>query len=472
MYRLRAAKVNFKYIARRFNYCFCRGDGVFLQPSDPEHKPPLLYADSTKRMKWEPLVSDLLKRKDIKEQWDLISRHAVDLLPQDEFLEKLRRSIDEKRPLRVKQGFDPTAPDIHLGHTVGIHKLKQFQELGHRVVLIVGDYTSLVGDPSGRSATRPMLTYEEIMRNAETYQTQFFKILDKSKTEVRYNGEWFKEMDFRAVMHLAGQYTVARLLERDDFSQRMQNQTPISIHELFYPLMQAYDSVAIEADVELGATEQRFNLLAGRAIQQAYGKEPQCVLTLPILVGLDGEKKMSKSLGNYVGITEAPREIFGKVMSIPDNLIYSYFELTTNATSRELNDIKSALDDSKTNPMALKKQLGERLVDMYHGAGDGRSAREEFERVFSKKELPDDMPELSVEDLRAMELDPQKVYLVHLMSKAGLTKSNGEARKLIQSGAVTLDGEKISDPDFEFSLSAPEMILKVGKRRFLKLKLG
>ena len=417
-------------------------------------------------------MSELLKRKDIKEQWDLLSRGVVDLLPQDEFLEKLRRSIDENRPLRVKQGFDPTAPDIHLGHTVGMRKLKQFQDLGHTVVLIVGDYTSLVGDPSGRSATRPMLTYDEIMRNAETYQVQFFKVLDKAKTEVRFNGDWFKKMDFQAIMHLAGQYTVARLLERDDFSQRMQNQTPISIHELFYPLMQAYDSVAIESDVEIGATEQRFNLLAGRTIQQAYGKEPQCVLTLPILVGLDGEKKMSKSLANYVGITESPREMFGKVMSIPDNLIYSYFELATDVTVAELSEIKAHLHDSKTNPMVVKKRLGERLVDMYHEAGDGRSAREEFERVFSKKELPDDMPELTAEDLRKLELDPDKLYLVHLMSKAELTKSNGEARKLIQSGAVTLDGEKITDPDCEFSLAASEMILKVGKRRFLKLKRG
>jgi tyrosyl-tRNA synthetase len=421
-------------------------------------------------MKRESLVSELLKRKDIKAQWDLISRGVVDLLPEDEFLEKVRRSIDENRPLRVKQGFDPTAPDIHLGHTVGMRKLKQFQDLGHTVVLIVGDYTSLVGDPSGRSATRPMLTYEEIMRNAETYQDQFFRILDKSKTEVRFNGEWFKQMDFRAIMHLAGQYTVARLLERDDYAQRMQNQTPISIHELFYPLMQAYDSVAIEADVELGATEQRFNLLAGRVIQQAYGKEPQCVLTLPILVGLDGEKKMSKSLGNYIGITESPRDIFGKIMSIPDNLIYSYFELTTDCTISELAEIKAQLEDLQTNPMAIKKQLGERLVDMYHGAGDGRRAREEFERVFSKKELPDDMPELSADALRALEIDPARIYLVHLMSRADLTKSNGEARKLIQSGAVTLDGEKVSDPDFEFALAAPEMILKVGKRRFLRLK--
>lgn len=413
---------------------------------------------------------NLLSRVDIQEQWAVISRGAVDLLPEVEFLEKIRRSIDENRPLRVKQGFDPTAPDIHLGHTVGMYKLKQFQELGHTVVLIVGDYTSLVGDPSGRSATRPVLAYDEIMKNAETYQEQFFKVLDRSRTEIRFNGEWFKGMDFIEVMQLAGKYTVARLLERDDFSKRMQENTPISLHELMYPLMQAYDSVAIEADVEIGATEQKFNLLAGRTIQEAYGKEPQCILTLPILVGLDGVKKMSKSLGNYVGITEPPREIFGKLMSIPDEQIYSYFELAADVSLEQLAEIKQRLEDSSANPMDIKKMLGERIVDMYHAAGDGRQAREEFERVFSQKKLPDDMPEMTAADLKKLKLDPTAIYLVHLMSKAGLTKSNGEARKLIQGGGVSLDGEKIESPDFEFALGDQEMILKVGKRRFLKLK--
>jgi tyrosyl-tRNA synthetase len=275
-------------------------------------------------------------------------------------------------------------------------------------------------------------------------------------------------MSFIEIMNLAAKFTVARLLERDDFTKRLAAQTPISIHELFYPLMQGYDSVAIKADLELGATEQKFNLLAGRTIQEAYGVAPQLVLTMPILVGTDGEKKMSKSLGNYIGIDESPREIFGKAMSIPDKLIYQYFELATDKTSERLGEIKSALSDPSVNPMQIKKELGEALVDMYHSSGSGREAREEFERIFSRKQLPDDMPEIDVSRLRELEIDPGKVYLVHLISKTGLAKSNGEARKLITAGAVSIDGEKITDQDFEFKLDG-EKILKVGKRRFLRL---
>ncbi|MCK4373017.1 MAG: tyrosine--tRNA ligase, partial [candidate division Zixibacteria bacterium] len=268
------------------------------------------------------------------------------MLPVGEFEKRLVESIEQNRPLRVKQGFDPTSPDIHLGHTVGIRKLRQFQNLGHKIVLIVGDYTAMVGDPSGQSATRPQLTYDDIMKNAETYQEQFFKILDKSKTEVRFNGEWFKQMEFAEIMHLATKYTVARMLERDDFTKRMRRGTPISIHELFYPLMQGYDSVAIKADVEIGATEQTFNLLAGRTIQEAYGVRPQLVLTMPILVGLDGERKMSKSLGNYIGVDEPAREIFGKVMSLPDKLIYSYYELATDVDEQMLEQVADRLKNS------------------------------------------------------------------------------------------------------------------------------
>lgn len=407
-------------------------------------------------------------RKEFDHQMEVISRGVVELLPEEEFKHKLRRSIAENIPLRVKQGFDPTSPDIHLGHTVGIRKLKQFQELGHKIVLIVGDYTSMIGDPSGQSATRPQLQYDEIMKNSETYQDQFFKILDKSKTEVRFNGEWFREMDFLEIMKLATRFTVARLLERDDFSKRMQNQTPISLHELFYPLMQGYDSVAIKADIELGATEQTFNLLAGRPIQEAYGVEPQCILTMPILVGLDGEMKMSKSLGNYIGIDEPPREIFGKAMSIPDRLIYDYFELATEVSLKELADIKAQLEDSSVNPMDIKKRLGVTLVDMYHKDGSGHVARDEFERIFSQKQLPDEIPELGVEALAKLGLDAKSLYLVHLLTKSGLTKSNGEARKLVGAGAVTLNDEKVTDVDFEFPLQK-ESILKVGKRRFLRL---
>ncbi|PWB75376.1 tyrosine--tRNA ligase, partial [candidate division GN15 bacterium] len=289
-------------------------------------------------------------QREFEHQWEIISRGAVDLLPEEEFKEKVKKSISENRPLRIKQGFDPTSPDIHLGHTVGIRKLKHFQDLGHQIVLIVGDYTGLIGDPSGRSATRPQLSYDEIMRNAETYEKQFFRILDRSKTEIRFNGEWFKKMEFAEVMRLAAQYTVARLLERDDFTIRFKAGLPISVHELMYPLMQAYDSVAIRADVEIGGTEQKFNLLAGRTIQEAYGVPPQCVLTLPLLTGLDGSNKMSKSLGNYIGIEETPKEIFGKTMSIPDNLIHEYYLLATEIPRSRLDEIRAILADGKTNP--------------------------------------------------------------------------------------------------------------------------
>ncbi len=406
--------------------------------------------------------------REFKHQWEILSRGAVDILPEDEFERKLKRSISKNKPLRVKQGFDPTAPDIHLGHTVGIRKLRQFQELGHQIVLIVGDFTAMVGDPSGRSATRPKLSYDEVMSHAETYLSQFFAILDKSKTEVRMNGEWFRKMNFADIMELAGKFTVARLLERDDFSKRFGEGTPISIHELFYPLMQGYDSVAIKADIEIGGTDQKFNLLCGRTIQEAYGIEPQCILTMPLLIGLDGEKKMSKSTGNYIGIDEPPREIFGKAMSIPDNLIYTYFELATEVPARRLAEIKATLEDPKTNPMGLKKELAETLVDMYHPAGSGKEAREEFERIFSKGQLPDEIPQISSAQLKAQEIDPNKIYLVHLMTRNDLAKSNSEARKLIQAGGVSIDNEKVTEVDFEFSLNR-EMILKVGKRRFLKI---
>ena len=407
--------------------------------------------------------------KEVERQMEIIGRGTVDILPLNEMKDKLARSIRDNRPLRVKQGFDPTAPDIHLGHAVCIRKLKQFQELGHQVVLIVGDYTGLVGDPSGRSATRPQLEYDVILENAKTYQEQFFKILDASKTEVVRNGDWFKKMQFAEVMHLAAKYTVARVLERDDFAIRFREGSPISVHELMYPLMQAYDSVAIRADVEIGATEQKFNLLAGRTIQESYGLEPQCILTMPVLVGTDGERRMSKSLGNYIGIDETPREMFGKVMSIPDRLIYDYFLYTTNATSAELEAVKRRLADGATNPMELKRELGIAIVDAYHPAGSGKEASEEFTRMFSEKELPDEMPELNPSELKKLGVDPAKIYLVHLMTKAGLARSSSEARQLIESGSVRLDGDKVVDINAELALKS-EVVLKVGKRRFLRLK--
>ncbi|SYZ73399.1 Tyrosine--tRNA ligase [Candidatus Zixiibacteriota bacterium] len=403
-------------------------------------------------------------KQEFERQFELISRGAVELLPEEEFKERLRKSINENKPLRVKQGFDPTAPDIHIGHTVGIRKLKQFQDLGHKIVLIVGDYTALVGDPSGRSATRPQLSYDKIMENAKTYQQQFFKILDESKTEIHHNGEWFSKMSFKDILELAAKFTVARMLERDDFDKRYKAGNPISIHELYYPLMQAYDSVAIKADVEIGATEQKFNLLTGREIQLDYGISPQVVLTLPVLVGLDGQNRMSKSMGNYIGIDEPPGEIFGKVMSIPDNLIYSYFELATDVPMEELAVIKGQLGDREINPMILKKRLAETLVRMYHNSDAAMRAREEFERVFSKKELPDEISEF---DCRAYGTE---VWIIKLLTDAGLAASGSEARRLIRGGGVSIDARKIDDENAKVTLKN-ELLLKVGKRRFLRLKL-
>lgn len=398
-------------------------------------------------------------------QFEIISRGAVEILPGDEFKTRLKKSIDDNKPLRVKQGFDPTAPDIHLGHTVGIRKLKQFQQLGHKIVLIIGDYTGLVGDPSGRSATRPQLSYEQIMANAETYQKQFFKILDKSKTEIHFNGEWFKKMSFQEILGLASRFTVARILERDDFDKRFKANNPISIHELFYPLMQAYDSVAIKADVEIGATEQKFNLLTGREIQQDYGLEPQLILTMPVLVGVDGHNRMSKSLGNYIGIDEPPNEIFGKVMSIPDNLIYSYFELVTDVSAEELEQIRTSLRDESVNPRDIKMKLGETIVEMYHSHNDAVAARDEFIRMFRHKQLPDEVPEF---DCRG--LGP-KVWIVKILTDAGMAASNGEARRLIKGGGVSLNNEKITDDNLEIT-PQDGMLIKAGKRRFIKLRVG
>ena len=397
--------------------------------------------------------------KDFKEQKDIIKRGIEELLPEKEFDALLQKSIDEDKPLRVKQGFDPTAPDIHLGHTVCLRKLKQFQELGHLVVLIIGDYTGMVGDPSDKNETRPRLTHEEVMANAKTYEEQFFKVLDKDRTEVHYNGEWFEKLPFSEVMNLASKFTVARMLERDDFSKRYKSEKPISIHEFFYPLMQGYDSVAIKADVEIGATEQKFNLLIARKIQEEFNVKPQCVLTMPVLPGTDGKMRMSKSTGNYIGINETPKDIYGKTMSIPDELIYPYFELVTEATSEQLTVIKNSLDSSDTNPMELKKQLAGDLVRLYHGKEASEKAETEFTNQFAKGNLPGDIPEV-----KAVEGD----LIVDLMAANNITTSKGEARRLITQGGVRIDGEKISEIDHKVK-SGSEFILKAGKRRFLKI---
>ena len=397
----------------------------------------------------------------VKEQLEIIKRGVEELISEEEMVRKLENSIKTHQPLRIKQGFDPTAPDIHLGHTVGIRKLRQFQELGHTIVLIIGDYTGLVGDPSGKNETRPRLQYETLMKNAETYENQFFKILDRSKTEIHYNGEWFAKMKFDEIMNLAAKFTVARILERDDFTKRYKEGNPISLHEFFYPLMQGYDSVAIKADVELGATEQKFNLLTARDVQREYGQEPQVILTLPVLEGIDGGQRMSKSLGNYIGIDDEPDEMYGKIMSIPDNLILKYFTLVTDYSLAQLQEVKRRLNDGQTNPMVLKKELARTIIKMYHSESAARQAEQNFEQIFSKKKTPDDIEEIIIPSS-----DLPKP-LVKLLTECGAVSSNGEARRLIQQGGVRINDKKINDINYAIQ-NKGEYITKVGKRRFFK----
>lgn len=397
--------------------------------------------------------------QEIERQLVVIRDGIEELIPEPEMVKKLERSIATRTPLRVKQGFDPTAPDIHLGHTIGLRKLRQFQDLGHTVVLIVGNYTALVGDPSGRSATRPSLTEEQVMANAQTYLDQFFKVVDKERTEVRWNGDWFKAMSFLEILRLTSQMTIARVLERDDFEKRFQAGDPIGVHELLYPLMQAYDSVMIRADVEIGATEQKFNLLTGRDIQIAYGQEPQAILTLPVLEGTDGVRRMSKSLGNYIGISEAPREIYGKVMSLPDSLIERYFRLATDATAAERNAVARTLADPKTNPMDSKKALAHRLVRMYHGPDAAEEAQDQFEKQFSRREIPSDLPTITVEPGRFRARD-----LMMLAFPGEYTGSKAGA--LFKQGAVYVNGERVTDitASIEVGDGQSEVIFKVGRK--------
>ena len=402
------------------------------------------------------------KSAEIERQLEVIRSGIEELIPEAELVRKLERSLASGKPLRVKQGFDPTAPDIHLGHTIGLRKLRQFQDLGHQVVLIVGSYTALVGDPSGRSQTRPTLSEEEVHANAQTYLDQFFKVVDKAKTEVRWNGEWFKAMSFVDVLKLTSRFTVARILERDDFDIRFKKGEPISVHELLYPLMQAYDSVVIRADIEIGATEQKFNLLTGRDIQAAYDVEPQVILTLPVLEGLDGVRRMSKSLGNYIGIAEPPKEIYGKVMSLPDKLIERYFRLVTDATPEECSEVAKSLRDG-ANPMALKKALAHRIVRMYHGKTAADFAQEEFEKQFSRRELPSDLP--------TVELEPGAIRARDLVMRAFPNQYTGNsAGNLFKQGAVYIGGERVTDAAKEIRVGGGvggaqgEVIIKIGRK--------
>ncbi len=402
-------------------------------------------------------------RHTIEEQVALIERGTVDLISKEDLVAKLKRSEATGKPLRVKAGFDPTAPDLHLGHTVLIQKLKHFQDLGHQILFLIGDFTGMIGDPTGKSETRKPLTREQVTANAETYKEQIFKILDPDRTEVVFNSAWLGELSSHDFIKLASQLTVARMLEREDFKVRFENQRPIAIHEFMYPLIQGYDSVALEADVEIGGTDQRFNLLMGRDLQRTWGQEPQVVLTLPLLEGLDGVNKMSKSLGNYIGITEPADDIYGKVLSASDDLMFRYYELLSDLSSEEIAALKEGIDNGSLHPKAVKQQLARELTARFYDQETAQRAEENFERVFKQGELPDEMPEIE------LPAGPEPVWLPKLLADAGLVKSNGEARRLVKQNAVTVNEEKVIDDTLTLPATG-ELLLKVGKRRFCRVR--
>ena len=397
----------------------------------------------------------------INEQMDLIRRGTFEIIPEDELVHKLERSIKEGKTLNIKLGCDPSRPDLHIGHSVVLRKLAHFQSLGHLAILIIGDFTGMIGDPSGRNVTRPALSLKETREHGISYFEQASKILDRDKTKIVYNSEWLSKMSFEDVIKLSSKYTVARMLERDDFTKRYKSGEPISMHEILYPLAQAMDSVAIKSDVELGGTDQKFNLLVGRDIQREFGMEAQVIITMPLIVGTDGVEKMSKSYNNYIGISESPKEIFGKTLSIPDSIIYNYFELATDLSNDELRKIKAQLDDPKTNPRDIKRQLAKTLVSMYHSIEAAKNAEEEFDRIFVNKGTPDELPEFKFGER-------QEINILDLIILVNFAPSKGEAKRLVTQGGVTLDGEKIED--FQNSVNLKNgMILKVGKRKFIKL---
>lgn len=402
----------------------------------------------------------------VVQEWEELTLGAVDVLPEGGLLEQLARSHEEGRPLRVKLGVDPTAPDIHLGHTVVLRKLAQFQSFGHTAVLIIGDYTGKVGDPSGRSKTRPTLSEEELAKNAQTYVEQAAKVLDMERAELVSNSEWLSALTMNEVLRLTSTVTVARMLERDDFSKRYESNEPISMLEFMYPLLQGYDSVAVEADIELGGTDQKFNLLMGRTIMESYGLRGQGVMTLPLLVGTDGEQKMSKSYGNYVGVTDAPEEMFGKIMSIPDTAMVTYWSLLTGAAKSEVDDIKMRLAAGDYHPAVAKRDLAERIVTLYHGAAAALDARSHFDRVFKEKDQPEDIESVAVPTEAVVD---GRIWVPRLLTALGLVPSNGEARRVMQQSGVKLGGEVLSDPATEVDASALSgMVLQVGKRKFVK----
>jgi len=393
-------------------------------------------------------------------QLDALDLRSVDLHSAEELGRKIDRSIKNNKPLRIKLGADPSAPDLHLGHTVALIKLREFQEFGHTVVFIIGDFTAMIGDPSGKSKTRPQLSSEQVLEYAKTYQEQVFKILDKDKTEIRFNSEWFGGMPFEEVIRLSAHVTVAQMLQRDDFSKRYAENQPISLVEFLYPLVQAYDSVMVEADLELGGTDQLFNLLLGRELQKAFDQEPQVVMTLPLLEGLDGVQKMSKSLNNYVGVTDTPKDMFGKIMSVGDDLMWRYFELILCKPQAEIDALKAAGE----NPRFVKDRMAQEIITKFHSEEEGKAASEEFTRIFAEKKLPDDMPQLDI----TADVENGSIGIIALVVNAGFASSNGEARRLIQQGGVSINEEKITDVKAEVSPASGD-ILKVGKRKFAEI---
>lgn len=399
----------------------------------------------------------------VNEQMDIIRRGSSEIIPEEELVQKLERSIKEHKPLIVKLGCDPSRPDLHIGHSVVLRKLAQFQKLGHQAVLIIGDFTGMIGDPSGRNKTRPALSLEETRINGQSYLEQASKILHKEDTRIVYNSEWLSKMSFEDVIKLSSKYTVARMLERDDFTKRYNSGQPISMHEILYPLAQAMDSVAIASDVELGGTDQKFNLLVGRDIQREFGIEPQVILTMPLIVGTDGIEKMSKSYNNYIGISEPPREIYGKTLSIPDTLITNYFELATDISNSELNEIKLQLSDPGINPRNLKRSLARKIVAMYWGEEAAKDAEDEFDRIFIKKEMPDEIPEY-------IWTNGNQAGILDLLTITNSAPSKGEARRLVLQGGVSIDGEKIDDITAIVNIKDGS-VLKVGKRKFLRIKI-
>jgi len=391
----------------------------------------------------------------IQEQMELLSRGALEILPAGSLEAKLKLAEKEGRPLRVKAGFDPTAPDLHLGHTVLLEKLRQFQQCGHQVVFLIGDFTGTIGDPTGKNETRPPLTPEEVLINAESYKEQVFKILDPEKTEVRFNSEWLGKLSAADLIRIAAKATVARMLERDDFEKRYKGGQSIAIHEFLYPLVQGYDSVALDADVELGGNDQKFNLLMGRQLQGAYEKPQQVILTMPLLEGLDGVNKMSKSLNNYVGVAESAKDQFGKLMSASDDLMLKYYELLTD---RDLDEVRAM------HPMEAKKLLASTIVDRFHGEGAGVAARAGFEAQFTKKEIPDDEPEMTLSS------EDGALWVIKALSQSGLTASNGEGMRMVKQNALSIDGVKVTDKDYQLQIGGPYLI-KLGKRKFLNLSI-